>query len=130
MKASLACAVALVVALFSQPSVAKDSACLIEGSFKIMGKTIYSKDCVQSDPSESEATFKSSCKKLADSAKIFGGKAGNVTYMATCPTPSQGICVGFAGGTRDAYYYARSPSDLKNLPSSCSKSGGRWKISE
>ena len=130
MKVSLACAVTLVAALVSQPSVAKDSACLIEGSFKIMGKTINSKDCVQSDPSESEATFKSSCKKLADSAKIFGGKAGNITYLATCPTPSQGICAGFARGTRDAYYYARSPSDLKNLPSSCSKSGGRWKISK
>ena len=130
MKASSACAVALLAALFSPPSVAKDSACLIEGSFKIMGKTISSKDCVQSDPKESEATFKASCKKLADSAKMFGGKAGNITYMATCPTPSQGICAGFARGTRDAYYYARSPSDLKNLPSSCSMSGGRWKSSK
>jgi len=127
MNSSLACAVVLLAALFSQPSVAGDRACLIEGSFKIMGQKIYSKDCVQADPKESEAAFKSSCKKLADTAVAFGWKSGKITYMATCPKPSQGICAEFAGGKRDAYYYARAAIDLKNLPSSCSKGGGHWR---
>lgn len=112
--------------LFSSDSIAQDKACLIEGTMEIMGKTIYSKDCMQADPNEDENKFKNSCEKLAQAGMAFGGKPGKVTYLPACIKPSQGICVGMAGSRRDAYYYARSAEDLITLPKSCEMMGGKW----
>ena len=119
--------VAISLALMASFSAAaQDNACLIEGSFAIMGKTIHSKDCMQSAPKEATAEFKGSCSKLAATSVAFGGTAGKITYLTTCPKPSQGVCANFLGSKRDAYYYARSASDLKLLPSSCAQAGGHW----
>jgi hypothetical protein len=110
-----------------QASAAADRACLIEGTFEFMGQSIYSKDCMQtSDPKEDEATFKASCQALANASAQMGGKPGKVEYFARCPEPSQGACKGLLGTQRDAYYYARSASDLSTLPASCEQAGGVW----
>lgn len=117
--------IALFVTL-PQVSRAADRACLIEGEFSLMGQTIHSKDCMQSDPKESEAAFKESCQALANTSAQMGGAPGKIEYMAQCPKPAQGVCRGFMGSKRDAYYYARSPADLSTLPSSCRQVGGSW----
>src|SRR5690606_27154372 len=108
-------------------SAAADRACLIEGTFEFMGQSIYSRDCMQtSDPEEDEATFKASCQALANASAQMGGKPGKIDYFAQCPEPSQGICKGLLGTPRDAYYYARSASDLATLPANCKRAGGVW----
>jgi hypothetical protein len=108
-------------------SNAADKACLIEGKFSFMGQTIHSKDCVQSDPKESEAAFKGSCEALANMSVQMGGEAGKIDYMEQCPLPAQGICKGMMGTKRDAYYYARSADDLATLPAGCNQFGGSWR---
>jgi hypothetical protein len=113
--------------MLSPISVAQDKACMIEGTMTIVGISIHAKDCMQSDPKESEKQFKTSCEQLAQASVAFGGKAGEITYMPTCVKPSQGICEGMGGSKRDAYYYARPANDLKNLPKSCEMMGGKWK---
>jgi hypothetical protein len=121
---------ALFIASFltlPQASRAADRACLIEGNLEFMGQTIYSKDCMQSAPNEDEAAFKASCEALAKMSALLGGAPGKIEYMAKCPRPAQGICQGIMKSKRDAYYYARSASDLNELPSSCEKSGGVWR---
>lgn len=126
MKLIFAIPIALLVIL-PLASKAADKACLIEGSFTFMGQTIHSKDCMQSDPKESEATFKGSCEALANMSAQMGGEAGKIDYMAQCPLPAQGVCKGMMGTQRDAYYYARSADDLATLPTSCSQLGGVWR---
>jgi hypothetical protein len=113
-----------------QTSRAADRACLIEGEFSFLGQTIYSKDCMQSTPNESEAAFKVACEALANTSAQLGGTPGKIKYMDKCPRPTQGICKGFMKSGRDAYYYARSASDLSELPSSCKMSGGAWSSAE
>ncbi len=104
----------------------EDRACLIEGSFNILGRTIHSKDCMQSNPKEEEESFKKSCEEFANSSAMLGGAPGKITYMKQCKRPAQGVCRGFLGTGRDAYYYQRSGDDLRDLPSNCAKGGGRW----
>lgn len=125
MKLCLSC----IAAIFSfVPLVAsgQERACLIEGNFQIMGQKIYSKDCMQSNAKEPDAQFKKMCEQLAGTSTAFGGSPGKITYMNNCPKPAQGVCTSFFGGNRDAYYYARSASDLTDLPASCASGGGRW----
>lgn len=125
MKLMSALSIALLFTL-PQVSSAADQACLIEGKFSIMGQTIHSKDCMQSDPNETEAAFKASCQALANISAQMGGAPGEIEYMAQCPQPAQGVCKGFMKSKRDAYYYARSADDLSTLPLSCKQGGGTW----
>ena len=101
-------------------------ACLIDGTFNLMGQIIRSKDCMQSSASEDEAAFKQSCEQLANTSAMMGGQAGKITYSEQCPRPAQGVCKNYLGGKRDAYYYARSGDDLRDLPSDCAQGGGSW----
>ncbi|WP_144900396.1 hypothetical protein [Luteimonas cucumeris] len=129
MKETLLCAfLAAAICLPSQLHAKdnEDRACLIDGSFTVLGRTVKSKDCMQSDPEEPEESFKQSCEKLANTSAILGGAAGKITYMKQCKRPAQGICRGFLKTKRDAYYYGRLGSDLADLPSSCTRGGGRW----
>ncbi|MGO3743098.1 hypothetical protein [Kerstersia sp.] len=126
MKTLLLAASGLACLLTAAPALAKDTACMIEGSFNLMGQTIKSRDCMQADPAEREAAFKSSCEQLANTSAAMGGAAGKITYMAQCTTPAQGVCHGLAGTQRDAYYYERNADDLAALPASCAQLGGRW----
>lgn len=109
------------------PGAAKASqACMIAGEFKLMGQTIRSRDCVQADAASSKAELESICNGLAQTSAQMGGKAGEVTYMDACPSPSQGRCSGLFGRKYDGFYYERSAEDLTGLPASCALGGGTW----
>lgn len=127
MKSTLLATSGLVCLLLTAPVMARDGACMIEGSFNLLGQVIKSKDCVQSAPAEDEAAFKTSCEQLANTSAAMGGEAGKITYLEQCPTPAQGICQDLAGLKRGAYYYERAADDLASLPASCAQLGGRWK---
>lgn len=102
-------------------------ACMIEGSFKLLGQTLHSKDCMQVPPTEkNEAAFKRACTELANTSAAMGGEAGTVTYLAQCELTAQGICKNMMNKGWDAYYYARSADDLAALPGSCGAFGGTW----
>lgn len=101
-------------------------ACMIAGEFTLFGKTIRSRDCVQSSGASSEAELKKICEGLASTSAQMGGKAGQVTYMDACPSPSQGSCKGLFGLAFDGHYYERSAEDLAGLPESCTQGGGSW----
>ncbi len=101
-------------------------ACMIAGEFNVLGKTIRSRDCVQTTGASSEAELKRMCEGLAQTSAQMGGKAGQITYMDACPSPSQGSCKQLFGHPFDGYYYERSAEDLAVLPDSCAQGGGRW----
>lgn len=101
-------------------------ACMIAGEFNLLGKTIRSRDCVQSTGASGEAELKPLCEGLANTSAQMGGKAGQITYMEACPSPSQGRCKQLFGRAFDGYYYERSAEDLAGLPDSCTQGGGSW----
>ncbi|SEK21439.1 hypothetical protein SAMN05216214_101120 [Atopomonas hussainii] len=117
---------ALPFALLAHTANATDNACMIEGSFSMMGQTIAIKDCLQGAPNQPPEALRGTCSGLAQAPLAMGGQAGTVTYMAQCPQPAQGVCKNLAGSGQDAYYYQRSADDLNSLPASCSASGGQW----
>ncbi|RMX04880.1 hypothetical protein D8I35_13545 [Corticibacter populi] len=112
--------------LAAAPTLAQETACMIEGTFSILGQTIKSRDCMQADPNENEAAFKASCDQLANTSAGMGGGRGTITYMKQCQKPAQGICKNVLGSQRDAYYYERSAEDLRILPDGCQRGGGQW----
>ncbi|MNM87409.1 hypothetical protein D3C81_995900 [compost metagenome] len=108
------------------PAAAATHACMIAGEFTLMGKTIRSRDCVQTTAASSEADLQRICDGLARTSAQMGGKAGEVTYMNACPSPSQGSCRKLFSGKFDGYYYERTAQDLADLPASCAQGGGTW----
>lgn len=101
-------------------------ACMIAGEFHLLGQVIRSRDCVQTAGATTEAQLKRVCEGLAQTSAQMGGKAGDITYMDACPSPSQGSCRGLFGQDLDGYYYERSADDLAGLPASCAQGGGTW----
>lgn len=126
MKKSLLLSLVCAGLLTGVPALAQDRACVIEGSFRLLGKTTEIKDCAQAKPGESQADFTKHCTDLASATAALGGKAGNITWVPQCPKPTQGICKNYMKAGRDAYYYKRSADDLKDLPASCKQTGGQW----
>lgn len=110
----------------AQTPARQSQACMIAGEFNVLGKTIRSRDCVQLAGASSEAELKQVCEGLANTSAQMGGKAGQITYMAACPSPSQGSCKRLFGLAFDGYYYQRSAEDLAELPNSCAQGGGSW----
>lgn len=108
------------------PATAATHACMIAGEFTLMGKTIRSRDCVQTTAASSETDLKRVCEGLAQTSAQMGGKAGEVTYMDACPSPSQGSCKTLFDGKFDGFYYERTAEDLADLPASCRMGGGTW----
>jgi hypothetical protein len=102
-------------------------ACMIAGEFELMGRRIRSRDCLQAGAEVADASHRDMCEGLAQTSAQMGGKAGEVTYMETCPTPAQGSCKGLFGqGSMHAFHYERDADDLATLPQSCEASGGTW----
>jgi hypothetical protein len=120
--------VSAAILLIPVVASAQTQACLIDGEFTIAGQKIRSKDCMQAPASDPVAEFRRACQELANTSAMLGGKAGNVTYMASCPAKHQGICKGFLRSKRDAYYYERTPDNLAKVPASCERTGGRWSL--
>lgn len=108
------------------PAAADTHACMIAGEFTLMGKTIRSRDCVQTTAASNETDLKRVCEGLAQTSAQMGGKAGEVTYMDACPSPSQGSCKTLFDGKFDGFYYERTAEDLADLPASCRMGGGTW----
>jgi len=104
---------------------AQTKACMIAGEFQLMGQRIRSRDCVQTTAA-GEPDLQRICGSLAQTSAQMGGKAGDLTYLDACPSPSQGSCKGLFGGSFDGYYYERAADDLANLPASCAQGGGSW----
>lgn len=102
-------------------------ACMISGSFRIAGQTIRSRDCIAAKAGSDKAALDNTCTQLAQVSAQFGGEAGRVEYMDSCPAPAQGTCHNFMRSSYDAHYYERAPDDLADLPDSCRRSGGEWR---
>jgi hypothetical protein len=119
-------AVLLSTALFSTTAMAQDRACMMEGTLKVFGQSIYSKDCMQSGPKDTFQQLKQACEGLTQMAKMMGGTPPKITYLKQCPKPAQGICANYLGTGRDAYYYARSAQEIADFPKTCPTAGGRW----
>lgn len=116
-----ACLVAPVLAQANN-----DRACMLEGSFSLMGKTVLIKDCMQ-HVSLTAAQFAQSCQGVSQSAAALGAAPAKITYLPACPSPSQGICEKMFGGPITGYYYQRDPAALKDTEVSCKAGGGVWK---
>ncbi|RXR06316.1 hypothetical protein [Pseudoxanthomonas composti] len=102
-------------------------ACMIAGEFKLMGRTIRSRDCMRAPRTQDQAVFRQQCNALAEtSGKIGNGKPGTVAWLEDCPRPAQGSCLGMAGGQMDGFYYERDAEGLAGLPESCTAMGGGW----
>jgi hypothetical protein len=103
------------------------SACLLEGSFTLLGKTTEIKDCAQNDGRLSKSELEQYCEGLSQAGVQLGATPSKITYLNACPSAAQGSCRGTriipAGVT--AYYYKRD--DLTGLKSSCETNGGVWK---
>lgn len=117
----------IIFTIYSNAVSAQDNACLLEGSFTLMGTTTHIKDCLQNNGVPQE-NFTKLCNNLANVTAGFpGGKAGTVTYMKSCPANPQGVCSGFFGQPMDSYYYNRDPKLLAETKQSCLKQGSKWK---
>jgi len=102
-------------------------ACMIAGEFVLMGKRIRSRDCLQAGAGVAEANHRQICQSLAQTSAQMGGKAGEITWLDACPSPSQGSCKGLFGQkSMQAFYYERQADDLATLPESCRMLGGTW----
>lgn len=126
MKHLLVSTLAACVLSASLPAQAQNRACVMEATITFMGQTVYSKDCMQAAPKESEAALRRTCEEVAQMSAAMGGKPARITYLKQCPMPAQGICRGYLRTGRDAYYYARSADEVARLPTGCAQGGGRW----
>jgi hypothetical protein len=100
---------------------------MIAGEFVLLGQRLRSRDCLQAGPDVDEATHRNMCKSLAQTSAQMGGKAAEISYLETCPRPSQGTCKGIFGQkSMQASYYERDPDNLAVLPESCRALGGVW----
>ncbi len=117
-----------IVALGCLPALAmaKDKACLLEGSFTLMGQKIEAKDCMLNTGAPQQH-FIESCKGLAEAGKAFGAPAAKLTWLSACPAKSQGICEGLLGAPMNVYYYKKDAQALADTQRACVSQGGKWK---
>ena len=98
----------------------------MEGSFSFGGQKTEIKDCLQNN-GVPQGQFKKTCSSISESAAALGGPPAKITYMAACPTPSQGSCEGFFGQPMSGYYYKRDTATLADVKAGCKAQGGKWK---
>jgi hypothetical protein len=111
---------------FTATAHAQDKACLLEGSFTVAGSTTHIKDCLQNNGVD-PAQFKETCAGLAQATAAVGGPPAKITYLAACPMPAQGTCVGFLGQPMSSSYYKRDAKLLEDSRKGCIAQGGKWK---
>ncbi len=111
--------------MFCGAALAQHKACLIEGSYVIGADKTEIKDCLQNN-GVPQAQFKQTCDSLAQATAAFGGPPAKVTYLAACPAPAQGACVGFFGQPMSSHYYKRDAKSLASAKSGCQAQGGKW----
>jgi hypothetical protein len=107
---------------------ASDKACLLEGSFSMMGQKIVIKDCMQNNGMP-QAQFVQNCQGASQAAASMGGAPAKITYLAACPTPARGTCDKLFGGPLSGHYYLQDAQALKDTEAGCKAGGGTWKKS-
>lgn len=110
----------LGLAIVATGAVAKDFACLMEGS----AGTMRVKDCIHTNEL-SETELKKMCDGLSKTAEALGATAAKITYLSSCPAGYQASCKGLFGKPITAYYYEHDP--LIDLPNGCVMLGGAFK---
>lgn len=116
--------VSSLVAMVS-PAFAENSACLMEGSFTILGQTTEIKDCMENGGVAQEQ-FVEICEGISSSAVAFGAEPAKIQYLAACPDGAQASCKGLFGSSMTAYYYKRDAETLADTKKSCVAQGGEW----
>ena len=107
-------------------ALASGKACLLEGSFTMMGKKMVIKDCMQNGGMP-QAKFVQNCEGASQAAASMGGALAKITYLPACPAPSQGSCDKLMGGPLSGHYYLQDAQSLKAIEESCAAGGGRWR---
>ena len=105
---------------------AKDVACLIEGSFTVLGTTSEVKDCMENKGGLTQNQFKQACEGLAQTSAMFGGPAGKVSYMGSCPIGPIAVCDDVPRRGLNSFYYKESPNrSASDLKKGCAGLGGK-----
>lgn len=117
---------ALLLTGFSPLVAAADKACLLEGSFTMMGVTTDIKDCLM-NTGVAQDMFIENCKGMAAAGAAFGAAPAKVTYLGACPAGQQAACEGLFGAPMTAYYYKRDAQSLADTRQGCLAAGGTWR---
>lgn len=126
MSARILQAAALGLAMMAAPAWASTKACLMEGSFTLLGKTTEIRDCMENGGVPA-AQFTEMCTGLVDMVKSMGGPGGKITYLPACPAAPQGVCERIFQQPLTAYYYKRDPASLADVRKGCEAQGGKWR---
>ena len=113
------------LAIMVSPAFAENSACLMEGSFTMLGQTTQIKDCMESGDVAQEQIVET-CEGISNAAVAFGAEPAKITYLAACPSGAQGSCKGLFGSPMTAYYYKRDAETLADTKKGCVAQGGEW----
>ncbi len=106
-------------------AAANEKACMLEGSVSLMGVSLEINDCLQ-NKGLAPAKFTETCTAMSKMYVPMGGQPAKITYVASCPTPAQGICENMARQPLDSYHYSTDAGTLTGASASCSQSGGSW----
>ena len=117
--------VASSLVMMISPALAEENACLMEGSFTMLGQTTEIKDCMESG-GVAKAQFVEACEGISNAAVAFGAEPARITYLAACPAGAQGSCKGLFGSPMTAYYYKRDAETLADTKKGCVAQGGEW----
>ena len=118
-----------VLLLFTSPAFAQDKACLMEGisSFDFKEKKTKVEDCYQNN-GVTRAQFKEICSGITQvETGMFSEPPTKITYMATCPSQSQGSCEKIYGQPVTRYHYKYDAKTLPGAKIACQSDGGKWK---
>ncbi len=124
-KSVVASALCMAIVLSSVTVAEEDKACMLEGSFTMMGVTMNIDDCMENAGLE-PAKFKEACKKMSQLGVAMGGAPASITYMSACPLPAQGSCQQLFGKPLNGYYYNRDQGSLTGVKIGCEQRGGTW----
>ena len=105
---------------------AQGKACLMEGSFSFGGQKTEIKDCLQNN-GVPQAQFTKICDTLSRTAVADDVPPAKITYMATCPSQSQGSCEKIYGQPVTRYHYKYDAKTLPGAKIACQSDGGKWK---
>lgn len=117
--------VASSLVIMISPALAEENACLMEGSFTMLGQTTEIKDCMESGGVAKEK-FVEACEGISNAAVAFGAEPARITYLAACPGGAQGSCKGLFGSPMTAFYYKRDAETLADSKKGCVAQGGEW----
>ena len=114
-----------VTVLFPAFSYAQDTACLMEGSFTLMGQTTEVKDCIKNNGMPHEQ-FIEMCQSISNTATAMGAPAPKITYKMNCNANEQASCESPFHAPVTFYYYKRDAESLANAKKGCSLQQGKW----